>query len=306
MDNFILNGQIGHLPHNVTDMCSAFAGDAFLVATGSSQIKVYDRDGKERGVSLAGDMYIRDLRNTKGHISPCTHAQWHPTDRYTGMTSSEDGSIRVWDTWNVLQKTVIKPQLVKPGRIAVTACAYNHDGGLIGGGMFDGTLQIWDVKGQSAACQPYRLSVCLPDCLPACLSVCLSVYLSACPFMYMPHPISVASMHKQRTLLLRSGKFGTAASTGVVMPPKPQMIAKQDWRYVSGGGRVLRNAHEPSTEITSLAFASNGTSLATRGADETLKVLWAVQHKKHCSSLVDLLHHHQELPFMCSLLLPSS
>lgn len=122
-------------------------GDAFLVATGSSQIKVYDRDGKERGVSVAGDMYIRDLRNTKGHISPCTHAQWHPTDRYTGMTSSDDGSIRVWDTWNVLQKTVIKPQLAKPGRIAVTACAYNHDGGLIGGGMFDGTLQIWDVKG---------------------------------------------------------------------------------------------------------------------------------------------------------------
>lgn len=126
---------------------SVATGDAFLVATGSSQIKVYDRDGKERGVSVAGDMYIRDLRNTKGHISPCTHAQWHPTDRYTGMTSSDDGSIRVWDTWNVLQKTVIKPQLAKPGRIAVTACAYNHDGGLIGGGMFDGTLQIWDVKG---------------------------------------------------------------------------------------------------------------------------------------------------------------
>lgn len=56
------------------------------------------------------------------------------------------------------------------------------------------------------------------------------------------------------------------------MPPKPQMIAKQDWRYVSGGGRVLRNAHEPSTEITSLAFASNGHTLVSRGADESLKV----------------------------------
>lgn len=208
----------GHPVHSVS---LSPTGDACLVATGSSQIKVYDRDGKERGVSLAGDMYIRDLRNTKGHISPCTHAQWHPTDRYTGMTSSEDGSIRVWDTWNVLQKTVIKPQLAKPGRVAVTACAYNHDGGLIGGGMFDGTLQIWDVK----------------------------------------------------------GKFGTAASTGVVMPPKPQMIAKQDWRYVSGGGRVMRNAHEPSTEITSLAFASNGHSLASRGADETLK-LWDLRKLK--------------------------
>ena len=76
--------------------------------------------------------------------------------------------------------------------------------------------------------------------------------------------------------LLFAGKFGTAASTGVVMPPKPQMIAKQDWRYVSGGGRVMRNAHEPSTEITSLAFASNGHSLASRGADETLKVCLSV------------------------------
>lgn len=208
----------GHPVHSVS---LSPRGDAFLVATGSSQIKVYDRDGKERGVSVAGDMYIRDLRNTKGHISPCTHAQWHPTDRYTGMTSSDDGSIRVWDTWNVLQKTVIKPQLAKPGRIAVTACAYNHDGGLIGGGMFDGTLQIWDVK----------------------------------------------------------GKFGTAASTGVVMPPKPQMIAKQDWRYVSGGGRVLRNAHEPSTEITSLAFASNGHTLVSRGADESLKI-WDLRKLK--------------------------
>lgn len=74
------------------------------------------------------------------------------------MTSSDDGSIRVWDTWNVLQKTVIKPQLAKPGRIAVTACAYNHDGGLIGGGMFDGTLQIWDVKGVLNNFWPYVLS----------------------------------------------------------------------------------------------------------------------------------------------------
>ena len=59
-----------------------------MVATGASKIKVYDRDGKERGESLAGDMYIRDLRNTKGHISPCTFAQWHPSDKFTGKQQS--------------------------------------------------------------------------------------------------------------------------------------------------------------------------------------------------------------------------
>ena len=61
--------------------CCAHAGDAFLAVTGSAQIKVYDRDCIERGESLQGDMYIRDQRNTKGHISPCTTGQWHPTDR---------------------------------------------------------------------------------------------------------------------------------------------------------------------------------------------------------------------------------
>ena len=45
-------------------------------------MKVFDRDGKERGETVKGDMYIRDLRNTKGHVSPCTFGQWHPNDRY--------------------------------------------------------------------------------------------------------------------------------------------------------------------------------------------------------------------------------
>ena len=30
---------------------------------------------------VKGDMYIRDLRNTKMRVSPCTFGQWHPNDR---------------------------------------------------------------------------------------------------------------------------------------------------------------------------------------------------------------------------------
>ena len=58
-----------------------------MVVTGSSQMKVFDRDGKERGETTKGDMYIRDLRNTKGHVSPCTYGQWHPNDRRAPATS---------------------------------------------------------------------------------------------------------------------------------------------------------------------------------------------------------------------------
>ena len=38
---------------------------------------------------------------------------WHPTERGTALTCSEDGTLRVWDVGGeaMLQKTVIKPQV---------------------------------------------------------------------------------------------------------------------------------------------------------------------------------------------------
>ena len=47
------------------------------------------------------------------------------------MTCSDDGTVRMWDMWELKQHTVIRPQLSKPGRVSVTACAYNTDGRLI-------------------------------------------------------------------------------------------------------------------------------------------------------------------------------
>ena len=65
------------------------------------------------------------------------------------MTSSEDGTIRLWDTAEVTQKTVIKPMLRKTGRTNVSVCAYNNDGGSIAAGLADGSLHIWDAKGKT-------------------------------------------------------------------------------------------------------------------------------------------------------------
>ena len=59
--------------------------------------QIYDRDGLTLGEFVKGDMYIRDLKNTKGHISGLTWGEWHPKAKETILTSSEDGSLRIWD-----------------------------------------------------------------------------------------------------------------------------------------------------------------------------------------------------------------
>ncbi|KAB2636445.1 WD repeat-containing protein 70 [Pyrus ussuriensis x Pyrus communis] len=108
----------------------------FLCVTGSATAKIYDRDGLTLGEFVKGDMYIRDLKNTKGHISGLTCGEWNPKSKDTILTSSEDGSLRIWD--------VIKPKLARPGRVPVTTCAWDHDGKRIAGGIGDGSMQVLD------------------------------------------------------------------------------------------------------------------------------------------------------------------
>ncbi|GIM09200.1 hypothetical protein Vretimale_13055 [Volvox reticuliferus] len=64
--------------HPVLSVSWSPSGDAFLVVTGAAQAKIYDRDGRSLGEFVRGDMYIRDARNTKGHISGLTGGWWHP------------------------------------------------------------------------------------------------------------------------------------------------------------------------------------------------------------------------------------
>lgn len=63
------------------------------------------------------------------------------------MTSSEDGTLRLWDTSEVVQKTVIKPSLLRTARVTISACSYNSNGTSIAAGLVDGSIQVWDAKG---------------------------------------------------------------------------------------------------------------------------------------------------------------
>ncbi|OWM90258.1 hypothetical protein CDL15_Pgr006579 [Punica granatum] len=134
----------GHQARNLSWSPSA---DRFLCVTGSAQAKIYDRDGLTLGEFVKGDMYIRDLKNTKGHISGLTWGEWHPKTKETILTSSEDGSLRIWDVNDFKsQKQVIKPKLARPGRVPVTTCTWDCEGKCIAGAVGDGSIQVWNLK----------------------------------------------------------------------------------------------------------------------------------------------------------------
>ncbi|KAF5459434.1 hypothetical protein F2P56_023380, partial [Juglans regia] len=133
--------------HQVRNLSWSPTADRFLCVTGSAQAKIYDRDGLTLGEFVKGDMYIRDLKNTKGHISGLTWGEWHPKNKETILSSSEDGSLRIWDVNDFKsQKQVIKPKLARPGRVPVTTCTWDSEGKCIAGGIADGSIQIWNLK----------------------------------------------------------------------------------------------------------------------------------------------------------------
>ncbi|KAG5174958.1 WD40-repeat-containing domain protein [Tribonema minus] len=149
--------------HVVVALSHSGTGDRFLACTASAQPKVYDRDGVELAHFVRGDPYLRDMRQTKGHVTSVTCGQWHPSQRNTGLTGSMngtvltgsvDGTARVWDlngptTFDKLHcKLVLR---VKParigGKVPVTSVCYDPDARCIAVGGGDGSVRVLPAGG---------------------------------------------------------------------------------------------------------------------------------------------------------------
>ncbi|KAL1691914.1 WD40-repeat-containing domain protein [Schizophyllum commune] len=123
-------------------------GQRFLVASGTMQARLFDREGEELAAFIKGDPYIRDMKNTSGHVSEIYNVVWHPKEPNTFITSSADSTIRIWDTENKRkQKAIIVVKSKERGaRTKVTACCYSPDGKQIGGACYDGAIHIWNAN----------------------------------------------------------------------------------------------------------------------------------------------------------------
>jgi len=126
-----------------------------LVISATPQARILSRDGDVITEFQKGDMYLRDMNMTKGHVSEITGGTWHPTNWDLFVTAGTDSTLRIWDVNSKMrQKTVIvhkSRQAGSAGRSRMTAVAWGSqvEGGncLLVAAALDGSLMLWSGDG---------------------------------------------------------------------------------------------------------------------------------------------------------------
>ena len=97
-------------------------------------------------------MFLRDLKNTVGHVGPLTSVCWHPTDPTRFLTSSIDGTIRIWDSGERFKSktTIVVKSKERGGRTKVTKALWSTDGKWIAAACTDGTINVWSTNSNFA------------------------------------------------------------------------------------------------------------------------------------------------------------
>jgi len=107
--HFRLMEPLGQCRVEALSFCPS--GGTVLCLSADAQARIYDRDGSSRTAecrlkradphliqsTIKGDMYVRMLEDTKGHTQAITDGMFHPYSNELFITSSLDGTVRIWD-----------------------------------------------------------------------------------------------------------------------------------------------------------------------------------------------------------------
>ena len=124
----------------------------FVAACSNPQPIVYDRNGNKIIVFIKGDPYVLDNSKTPGHTNTITATHWHPNIDNNLITSSLDGTCRIWDlngetSFNELKSIqVIRAKSKKGLREGICSAMYNPTGNQIVIGCNEGGVQLFDAR----------------------------------------------------------------------------------------------------------------------------------------------------------------
>ncbi|CAD6581483.1 MAG: hypothetical protein CYPHOPRED_001586, partial [Cyphobasidiales sp. Tagirdzhanova-0007] len=138
--------------YHVHDVAWDRTGTSFVVITGTLQAKLYDREGAQLMETVKGDMYIRDMKNTAGHVGPLTSVCWDPKNANRFLTSSYDSTLRLWDVTERFKslKTIVVKSKDRGARTKLTKATYSEDGKVIAASGIDGTIHLWSTSSNFA------------------------------------------------------------------------------------------------------------------------------------------------------------
>ncbi|KAJ1799699.1 hypothetical protein LPJ75_006623, partial [Coemansia sp. RSA 2598] len=117
-----------------------------LCSSADPRARLFDCTGRLIREFKRGDMYVRDMRRTTGHVAPLTCVDWHPTNAKRFITAAADSTVRVWDCErsNGQEQVILAKTALRNTRLTISSCAYSADGRLIGMGQAqDGALALW-------------------------------------------------------------------------------------------------------------------------------------------------------------------
>lgn len=122
-------------------------GDRVLVISGCSTPRILTRDGVLLNEFPRGDPYLLDKRKTLGHQTSMTTGQWSPLSDDIFMSSSLDGTIRIWDVCSGKQESVVI--VGKGGSLGggVSHASWSTDPGTIIIGASNGIVKGWPSSG---------------------------------------------------------------------------------------------------------------------------------------------------------------
>lgn len=120
-----------------------------LCINATTEPRVYDFQGEELAKYKKGNVFMRDMKHTNGHVTEMTCGGWHPNDASTFLTGGSDSTIRIWDVDFLSgQKIVIVVRSKQRGtKTKVTSVTYTPDGSAIVAGCQDGALHVWSTNG---------------------------------------------------------------------------------------------------------------------------------------------------------------
>ncbi|KAI5854698.1 WD40-repeat-containing domain protein [Tricharina praecox] len=242
------------------------SGQSILICPAAPQAKIYTRDGHESVEFVKGDMYLRDMHNTKGHVAEITAGMWHPTDINVCATASADSTIRMWDVNHKRhhKEIMVHKSKSKGGRsrMCCLAWAAPQEGAksMLASVALDGSLVIYPGNG--------------PFSRPA---------------------MEVRGAHQAETWtggIAFSGDGRLLATRG-----QDQTVKLWDTRKLKTPLATRTAFPTPHHPETALIFSNNNTSLLTGDASGNLHVLSAATltssetHAISASPIVSLTHH---------------